>query len=116
METSPVEITDPSQVPAHQDRNFQSLIAAIEHSKIEVADLSAAALRGRCRWRPSPANENRPFRRSGQRLLEFCVLQSCFLETCRLVNARLPRPSQNANRSHLSANGRKITGYLFTGH
>src|SRR6202045_2110986 len=46
METSPVEITDPSQVPAHQDRNFQSLIAAIEHSKIEVADLSAAALRG----------------------------------------------------------------------
>src|SRR3984893_6622494 len=46
METSPVEITDPSQVPAHQDRTFQSLIAAIEHSKIEVADLSAAALRG----------------------------------------------------------------------
>src|ERR1700730_5736515 len=46
METSPVEITDPSQVPAHQDRTFQSLITAIEHSKIEVADLSAAALRG----------------------------------------------------------------------
>ena len=46
METSPVEITDPPQVPAHQDRNFQNLMAAIEHSKIEVADLSAAALRG----------------------------------------------------------------------
>jgi hypothetical protein len=46
METSPVEITDPPQVPAHQDRNFQSLMAAIEHSKIEVTDLSAAALRG----------------------------------------------------------------------
>src|ERR1700720_3953710 len=46
METSPVEITDPSQVPAHQDRNFQSLIAAIEHSKIEVGDLSAPGLGG----------------------------------------------------------------------
>lgn len=46
METSSVEITDPSQLQAHQDRNFQSLIAAIEQSKIEVADLSAAALRG----------------------------------------------------------------------
>jgi hypothetical protein len=46
METSPVEITDPSQVPTHQDSNFQSLMAAIEQSKIEVADLSAAALRG----------------------------------------------------------------------
>ena len=46
METSPVEITDPSQVLTHQDSNFQSLMAAIEQSKIEVADLSAAALRG----------------------------------------------------------------------
>jgi hypothetical protein len=46
METSPVEITDLSQVPTHQDSNFQSLMAAIEQSKIEVADLSAAALRG----------------------------------------------------------------------
>jgi len=45
METSPIEIGDLSQLPTHQDRNFQSLMAAIEHSKIEVADLSAAALR-----------------------------------------------------------------------
>ena len=45
METSPIEIGDLSQLLTHQDRNFQSLMAAIEHSKIEVADLSAAALR-----------------------------------------------------------------------
>lgn len=45
METKVVEITDPSQLAAPQDRNFQSLMAAIEHSKIEVADLAAVALR-----------------------------------------------------------------------
>ena len=45
MEPDPVEILDLWQSPAHQDRTFQSLMAAIEHSKIEVAELSAAALR-----------------------------------------------------------------------
>ena len=46
METNPVEITDLSQLSARQDRHFQTLMAAIENSKIEVAELSAAALRG----------------------------------------------------------------------
>jgi hypothetical protein len=45
MERTSVEISDLSQLPTHQDRSFQSLMAAIEHSKIEVAELSAAALR-----------------------------------------------------------------------
>ena len=45
MEPDPVEILDLSQSPAHQDRTFESLMAAIEHSKIEVAELSATALR-----------------------------------------------------------------------
>jgi hypothetical protein len=45
MGTSPVEIVDLSQSSGQPDHNFQSLMAAIEHSKIEVADLSAAALR-----------------------------------------------------------------------
>jgi hypothetical protein len=44
METSLVEITDPSRLLARQDRSFPSLMAAIEHSRIEVADLSATAL------------------------------------------------------------------------
>src|SRR6266849_5508239 len=44
MEPALVKILDPSQLPAHQDRSFQRLMAAIEHSKIEVAGLSAAAL------------------------------------------------------------------------
>ena len=46
METSPVEIIDLSRLSAQQDRHFQTLMAAIENSKIEVAELSAAALRG----------------------------------------------------------------------
>jgi hypothetical protein len=46
METSPVEIIDLSRLSAQQDRHFQTLMAAIENSKIEVAGLSAAALRG----------------------------------------------------------------------
>src|SRR5215831_8997167 len=45
MEPDPVEILDLPQLSTDQDRNFQSLIAAIEHSKIEVAELSVAALR-----------------------------------------------------------------------
>src|SRR5215468_8211642 len=45
MEPDLVEILNLSQSPAHQDRTFRSLMAAIEHSKIEVAELSAAALR-----------------------------------------------------------------------
>src|SRR5215475_9665680 len=45
METNPVKVGDPGE-PPQQDSNFQSLMAAIEHSRIEVADLSAAALRG----------------------------------------------------------------------
>jgi len=45
MEPNPVEILVLSQLPTNQDRSFQSLMAAIEHSKIEVAELSAAALR-----------------------------------------------------------------------
>jgi hypothetical protein len=45
METSLVEITDLTRLPAHPDGSFQSLMAAIEHSRIEVADLSATALR-----------------------------------------------------------------------
>jgi len=44
MEPTSVKILDLSQLPAHQDRSFQRLMAAIEHSKIEVAGLSAAAL------------------------------------------------------------------------
>jgi hypothetical protein len=51
METNPVVEPNPVEASelvesAHQDGNFQSLMAAIEHSKIEVPDLSAAALRG----------------------------------------------------------------------
>src|SRR5262244_3099458 len=45
MERPSSEIPDLSQLQTHQDRSFQNLIAAIEHSKIEVAELSAAALR-----------------------------------------------------------------------
>src|SRR5215831_4373041 len=45
MEANPIEILDLSQLPTHQDRSFHSLMAAIEHSKIEVAELSVAALR-----------------------------------------------------------------------
>jgi len=45
MERPSIEIPDLSQLRTHQDRSFQNLIAAIEHSKIEVAELSAAALR-----------------------------------------------------------------------
>jgi len=45
MERASVKIIDPSQLPAHQDRSFQNLMGAIEHSKIEVPELSAAALR-----------------------------------------------------------------------
>jgi len=45
MDKSSVEIADLSQLSVQRDHNFQSLMAAIEHSKIEVADLSAAALR-----------------------------------------------------------------------
>jgi hypothetical protein len=44
METNSAETTD-QPLPVHQNRSFQSLMAAIEHSKIEVADLSATALR-----------------------------------------------------------------------
>jgi hypothetical protein len=44
MEPASVKILDPSQLPTDQDHSFQRLIAAIEHSKIEVAELSAAAL------------------------------------------------------------------------
>jgi hypothetical protein len=46
MEMNPDEIIDLSQLSARQDRHFQTLMAAIENSRIEVADLSAAALRG----------------------------------------------------------------------
>ena len=46
MEMNPVEIINLSQLSARQDRHFQTLMAAIENSRIEVADLSAAALRG----------------------------------------------------------------------
>src|SRR5215467_2310157 len=45
MKRPSIEIPDLSQLRTHQDRSFQNLIAAIEHSKIEVAELSAAALR-----------------------------------------------------------------------
>src|SRR5262249_60429662 len=45
MERPSSEIPDLSQLQTHQDRSFQNLIAAIEHSKIEVAELSATALR-----------------------------------------------------------------------
>jgi len=45
METSPVEIIDLSQLSARPDHHFQTLMAAIENSKIEVRDLSAEALR-----------------------------------------------------------------------
>jgi hypothetical protein len=46
MDTNSAEVIDLSQLLAHPDRNFESLMVAIEHSKIEVADLSAAALCG----------------------------------------------------------------------
>jgi len=45
MDKSEVEIADRSQLPAHPDHNFHSLLAAIERSDIEVVDLSAIALR-----------------------------------------------------------------------
>src|SRR5260370_38898212 len=45
MERASVKIIAPSQLPAHQDRSFQNLMGAIERSKIEVPELSAAALR-----------------------------------------------------------------------
>ena len=45
MEPDPVEILDLSPLATDQDHSFHSLVAAIEHSKIEVAELSAAALR-----------------------------------------------------------------------
>jgi hypothetical protein len=45
MEPASVKILDPSQLPADQDRSFQNLMGAIERSKIEVPELSAAALR-----------------------------------------------------------------------
>ena len=45
METNSIEIADVPEVPSQQDSRFQNLVAAIEHSRIEVADLSAAALR-----------------------------------------------------------------------
>ena len=44
MEPTSVEILDLSQLPTHQDGSFQSLVGAIEHSKIEVPELSVAAL------------------------------------------------------------------------
>src|SRR5258708_6556543 len=44
-ERASVKIIEPSQLPAHQDRSFQNLMGASEHSKIEVPELSAAALR-----------------------------------------------------------------------
>ena len=40
-----IDLSDLSQSPTRQDRSFQSLMGAIEHSEIEVAELSAAALR-----------------------------------------------------------------------
>jgi len=46
MDTNSAVATDLSQLLAQPDGNFQRLIAAIEHSKIEVAELSAAALSG----------------------------------------------------------------------
>ncbi len=45
MEPASVKILDPSPLPADQDRSFQNLMGAIERSKIEVPELSAAALR-----------------------------------------------------------------------
>lgn len=45
METASVKILGRPQLQIDQDRSFQSLMAAIEHSKIEVAELSAEALR-----------------------------------------------------------------------
>src|SRR5262249_55640529 len=44
MEPVSFEILDLSQSPIDQDRSFQSLMGAIERSKIEVPELSAAAL------------------------------------------------------------------------
>ncbi len=44
MEPTSVEIHDQSQLPTHQDRSFRGLMDAIEHSKIEVAELSVTAL------------------------------------------------------------------------
>jgi hypothetical protein len=44
MEPTSVEILDLSQLPTHQDHSFQGLMGAIEHSKIEVPELSVAAL------------------------------------------------------------------------
>ena len=46
MDMNFAEATDLSQVLARPGCDFQSLMAAIEQSKIEVADLSAAALCG----------------------------------------------------------------------
>jgi hypothetical protein len=45
MERASVEVPDPSWSPSDQDRSFQNLVAAIERSRIEVPELSAAALR-----------------------------------------------------------------------
>jgi len=44
MEPNAVKILDPSRLPTYRDHSFQRLMAAIEQSKIEVAELSAAAL------------------------------------------------------------------------
>jgi len=46
MDKTPAKVTDLSQLRANPERNFHRLMAAIEHSRIEVADLSAAALGG----------------------------------------------------------------------
>jgi len=46
MDKKPAEIIDLSQLRGNPDRSFHSLMSAIEHSRIEVADLSAAALSG----------------------------------------------------------------------
>src|SRR6266853_3340367 len=44
MKPTSVKSLDLSQSPIDQDRSFQSLMGAIEHSKTEVPELSAAAL------------------------------------------------------------------------
>jgi hypothetical protein len=44
MEPNAVKILDPSRLATYRDQSFQRLMAAIEQSKIEVAELSAAAL------------------------------------------------------------------------
>jgi hypothetical protein len=46
MQPSPAKISDPLQLPTGQGPSFGSVIAAIENSEIEMAGLSAAALRG----------------------------------------------------------------------